>query len=174
MTNHVHLIISPGEQTDHVSKLMRIVAARQTRYVNKLEKRTGTLWEGRFKASLIETDAYVLACCRYVELNPVRAAMVTSPQDYPWSSYRVRGTIGDVDLLDPCYVYEALGKTEAERFLAYESLVAEGISDDELNMIRTAVQRNQLTGTQHFRDDIARRSGRRVSARGQGRPRKRV
>jgi putative transposase len=86
MTNHVHLLLAPDDEVDGVSRLMKIVAARQTRYVNKLEKRSGTLWEGRFKASLIDSDAYLLACYRYVDLNPVRGRLVDSPLEYRWSS----------------------------------------------------------------------------------------
>lgn len=90
MTNHIHLIVEPGEDTSSVSELMKRLAGRQTAYVNKLEKRTGSLWEGRFKASPIQRDNYLLACCRYVEINPVRANMVSGPRQYKWSSYRER------------------------------------------------------------------------------------
>jgi len=90
MTNHVHLIIQPGGSTEGLSQLMKRLAGRQTRYVNRLEQRTGSLWEGRFKSSPIETDTYLLACCRYIELNPVRARMVVRPEDYLWSSYRMK------------------------------------------------------------------------------------
>jgi len=76
MTNHVHLIIDPCEDRDNLGKLMKRLAGRQTRYVNYLERRSGSLWEGRYKSSPIETDTYLLACCRYVELNPVKAGMV--------------------------------------------------------------------------------------------------
>ena len=90
MTNHVHLVVDPGNDPNSLSLLMKRVAGRQTRLVNKLESRTGSLWESRFKSSAIETDRYLLACCRYVELNPVRAGMVSSPIDYRWSSYRYK------------------------------------------------------------------------------------
>lgn len=95
MSNHVHLIMQAERDGADISKVMRVVAARQTRYTNRLERRTGTLWEGRFKASLIDSGGYLLTCCRYVDLNPVRAAIVSRPQDYRWSSYRERAGYAD-------------------------------------------------------------------------------
>lgn len=86
MTNHVHLVIAPGEDPESLGRLMKRLAGRQTRFVNRMEGRSGTLWEGRFKSSPIETNAYLLACCRYVEMNPVLAGMCAEPSEYPWSS----------------------------------------------------------------------------------------
>src|SRR6266702_2136085 len=86
-TNHIHMIIDTGDEERNLAQLIKRIAGRQTRYVNKLEKRTGSLWEGRYKSSPISTNEYLLACCRYVELNPVRAAMVADPEEYRWSSY---------------------------------------------------------------------------------------
>ena len=85
MTNHVHLIVSPGKKAENLALLMKRVSGRQTRYVNKIERRSGTLWEGRYKSSLINEDGYLLACCRYIELNPVRAGIVNEPAEYRWS-----------------------------------------------------------------------------------------
>ncbi|WP_415809132.1 transposase, partial [Ectopseudomonas alcaliphila] len=112
MTNHVHLLLAPGEAIAGLGQLMKALAARATRYRNRLEGRTGTLWESRYKSSVVESDTYLLACCRYIELNPVRARMVAEAGDYPWSSYRTRVTDqSDSDWLDmdPCFV--ALGGT---------------------------------------------------------------
>ena len=91
MTNHVHLVIDPRANPESLSLLMKHVAGRQTRYVNKLEKRTGSLWEGRYKSSIISQKEYLAACCRYIELNPLRARMVTTPREYQWSSYACKG-----------------------------------------------------------------------------------
>ena len=88
MANHVHLIVEPGAECQSVGHLIKRLTGRQTRYVNRLERRSGSLWEGRYRSSPIETDAYLLACNRYVELNPVRAGMVEAPGEYAWSSYR--------------------------------------------------------------------------------------
>ena len=170
MTNHVHLLIMPRQVANNVSKLVRLLAARQTRHVNKLERRTGTLWEGRFKASLIDSDGYLLACHRYVDLNPVRAAMVTTPEDYEWSSYRSHAGLYDSDILDEHDTFQRLGDTRVNRAVAYRKFVAQGVSDSELRCIRSAIQRNQLTGNNGFEDQIAKRTGRRILTRGQGRP----
>lgn len=170
MTNHVHLIVSPGNDVSSISDLMRIVAARQTRYVNKVEKGTGTLWEGRFKASLIESDAYLLACYRYIDLNPVRAAMVDAAQDYQWSSYRSHAALEHLDWLDEHAIYQELGRTRDKRGRAYEEFVAADISESEMELIRAAVRRNQLTGREKFQKAVAEHTGRRIESRGRGRP----
>jgi putative transposase len=100
MTNHVHLIVDPGADAMNLSLLMKRLAGRHTRRINRLERRTGTSWEGRFKCSPFESDRYLLACTRYVDLNPVRAKMVAAPEDYRWSSYRARIGLAECDWLD--------------------------------------------------------------------------
>ncbi len=150
--------------------LLKHLAARQTRYVNTIERRTGTLWEGRYKSSPVETETYLLACSRYIELNPVRAGIVPSPGAYRWSSYR--GKIGlwqdpGTDL-DPCY--EALGAPEQSRRNRYREFVGVGVLPSEQTLIREALQRGQLTGTQRFADEIERKLSIRVEHRGRGRP----
>ncbi|SEK72672.1 putative transposase [Atopomonas hussainii] len=90
MTNHVHLLLAPDDSAAGLGQLMKALAARATRYRNRLKGRSGTLWESRYKSSIVQTDAYLLACARYIELNPVRARMVAEPADYLWSSYRDR------------------------------------------------------------------------------------
>ena len=119
MTNHVHLIIDPGKNPTALSLLMKRVAGRQTRYVNKLEKRSGSLWEGRFKSSIISTDEYLPACCRYIELNPLRAAMVTDLTEYKWSSYAAKVHGNDDLVVDFHPFYLALGESERDRQKAY-------------------------------------------------------
>jgi putative transposase len=122
MTNHVHLRVDPGEDGRNLAQLMKRVAGRQTRYVNKLEKRTGSLWEGRYKSSTISTNEYLLACYRYVELNPVRAGIVADPIDYRWSSYgRKTGKQKEEGLdFDPCYMGLAGNqKKRTERYMEW-------------------------------------------------------
>ena len=170
MTNHIHLVVDPGDHPANLGLLMKRVAGRQTRRVNTLERRSGSLWEGRYKSSPIEIDHYLLACCRYIELNPVRARMVASPSRYRWSSYRAR--IGEIENKwldrDPCYL--ALGDTEMDRQLRYSTWVSTGVPANELRLIRQAVQRGQLTGGDRFIAEIEARIGRRVGACGRGRP----
>lgn len=172
MTNHVHLIVTGGRSGEELAKLMKRVAGRQTRYINRLEGRSGTLWEGRYKSSPIQTDAYLLACCRYIELNPVRAGLVVAPEQYRWSSYRTKMGIEAANGLDadPCYL--SLGPTAEERAERYAAWVRSGVPSGEWEAIRVAVQRGQLTGTTRFAEDVAVRMGCRVERRGPGRPRK--
>jgi len=171
MTNHVHLLLAPQEPAG-IGKLMKRLAARQTRHHNRLEGRSGTLWEGRYKSSLVQRDNYLLACCRYIELNPVRARMVAAPQDYPWSSCRYRLGTETADWLDLDPSYLALGDNETERRHRYRDFLRAAIPSGEWELIREAVQRGQLTGTQRFADEVAGILGRRVERRGRGRPAK--
>ncbi|MDF2077300.1 transposase [Pseudomonas sp. zfem001] len=173
MTNHVHLLLEPGEAIAGLGQLMKALAARATRYRNRLEGRTGTLWESRYKSSVVESDAYLLACCRYIELNPVRARMVAEAVDYPWSSHRMRVTDqADSDWLDmdPCFV--ALGDTPERRRIRYMEFMRQAVPSGEIDLIRAALQRGQLTGSARFVDEIERIQGVRVELRGQGRPRR--
>jgi putative transposase len=171
MTNHVHLIVDPGPKAAHLAHMMKRVAGRHTRYANDRAVRTGTLWEGRYKSSPIDTDAYLLACTRYVELNPVRAGMVERPEAYRWSSYRAHVGTDPVSWLDMDPGYLGLGSTPAERKTRYAQWVADGIPPGEWDTIRRAIHRGQLTGEALFVDAIAQKTGRRLVPRGPGRPR---
>jgi putative transposase len=115
MTNHVHLLLVPGEAPEALSLLMKRVAARQTRYVNRRERRTGTLWARRYKSSPVETERYLLACCRSIELNPVRAGMVRHPEEYWWSSYPDKGGLRHSPWRDVDPWYQGLGSAATER-----------------------------------------------------------
>ena len=171
MTNHVHLLLAPGDSVAGLGQLMKALAARATRYRNRLEGRSGTLWESRYKSSVVQTDIYLLACSRYIELNPVRAHMTAEASDYPWSSYRERlGMDCSRDCLDtdPCFL--ALGRDQLERRERYESYVKQAVSLEETRLIREALQRGQLTGSNRFIDEIERITGLRIEQRGQGRP----
>ncbi|POA18640.1 transposase [Pseudomonas sp. FW300-N1A1] len=173
MTNHVHLLLAPGDTASGLGQLMKALAARMTRYRNKLEWRSGTLWESRYKSSVVQSDAYLLACSRYIELNPVRAHIVSRAEDYPWSSYRLRlqepAERNWLDI-DPCF--EALGTTELLRRNRYKEFVAQVAPNGELELIRGALQRGQLTGTSRFVEEIEHITGLRIIGRGQGRPTK--
>ena len=170
MTNHVHLIVDPGSDAANLGLLMKRLAGRHTRRLNRLERRSGTAWEGRYKCSPVQSDRYLLACSRYVDLNPVRAKMVAAPEDYPWSSYRARIGAIDCPWLDPDPCYRALGSTPQQRQQRYQAFVEQGIGRAELEFIRGAVQRNQLTGNAAFILEIEQRIGVRILHRRQGRP----
>lgn len=170
MTNHVHLIVESGEAAFAVGKLMRRLAGRQTRLVNALEGRTGTLWAGRYKASPIQTERYLLACSRYVELNPVRAGMVAEPCDYEWSSYRFKVGGAWPNWLDEDTCYRGLGESRGERARRYREFVEGEVDAEEQALIRAALNRNQLTGDRRFIEEVERRIGCRIEFRGRGRP----
>ena len=172
MTNHVHLVIAPQNDPENLGRLMKRLAGRQTRFVNRMEGRSGTLWEGRFKSSPIETNAYLLACCRYVEMNPVLAGMCATPNEYPWSSCSSKTISRKWEWLDDDPLYLDMAATEAERRQKYAAFLNEPISDQEKKVILGAVQRGQLTGGTGFVEEIELRLHRRVELRGQGRPRK--
>jgi putative transposase len=172
MTNHVHLILEPGSDETTISLLMKRLAGRQSALVNKLEKRSGSLWEGRFKASPIQKEVYLMACVRYVEMNPVRAGMVFGAEQYKWSSYRERLGVVDNGLLDHDECYLGLGARESERVKRYKQFVGAEVNDSEIMWLRNSLRRNQLTGNQKFVDEIEERIGIRIEARGRGRPRK--
>ncbi len=173
MTNHVHLLVTPRE-AGAVSRMMQSVGRRYVRYINDTLARTGTLWEGRYKSSLVDSEHYLLACYRYIELNPVRAAMVALPDEYRWSSYACNGR-GSVDLLiTPHPVYRDIHPDAESRRAHYRALVAQGIGEDELAMIRTYAQRQRALGTSRFQQAIELQLGRRVGIGAPGRPRKAV
>ena len=173
MTNHIHLILQPGDAIAGIGQLMKRLAGRQTRFVNRQESRTGTLWVSRYRVSPIETESYLLACCRYVELNPVRARIVSDPAGYPWSSYGRHACGTDrfawIDI-DPCY--ESLGATREERAARYKAFVPGAIPAGECRVIREALQRGKLTGGARFTDEVEKIIGRRIEHRKQGRSRK--
>ncbi len=123
MTNHVHLIVEATDRVGDIGELMKRLAGRQTRYVNKQEHRTGSLWGSRYKISAVDTDNYLLQCCRYVELNPVKAKMVKRAEDYPWSSYASKINIVKYDWLDEDPCFYALAKTSKVRSNKYRQFV---------------------------------------------------
>jgi putative transposase len=171
MTNHVHLLLTPPA-AEAVPQLVMSLGRRYVQYINKTYRRTGTLWDSRYKSSLVQADNYLLLCQRYIELNPVRAAMVDDPAHYRWSSYRANG-LGQADsLLTPHPVYSALGGTEPQRLAAYRALFRPELDDDAISDIRMALDQGQALGDSRFLADIERATGERREARPRGRPRK--
>jgi putative transposase len=169
MTNHVHLVLDPGENSESLSLLMKRRAGRKTRYINRLEKSRGTSWEGRYKSSPIQDDKYLHACCRSVELNPVRAFITDRPEGYRWSSYRYKTGFAGCDRLDQDPLYRSMGSSENDRQAKYKAWMRETIPEGEWKRIREAVQRGQLTGSRKFVDEVERRMKLRVEFRGPGR-----
>lgn len=169
MTNHVHMIIDPGEDGSSLSRLMHRVAGRYTERINRLERRRGTMWNERFKSSPIDTERYLMACCRYVDLNPVRARIVADPAEYRWSSCGHRVGRACWTWLDDHAFHVAFGKTRAERWARYREWLQDIVPEEECELIRTAVRRGQLTGDECFRRIVEQHIGRRISNRSPGR-----
>ncbi|WP_284402101.1 transposase [Dyella lipolytica] len=171
MTNHVHLLITPSAAPS-LSKCMQSLGRRYVAYFNSTYRRTGTLWEGRYKSSVVDSQSYLLTCYRYIELNPVRAAMVACPSDYPWSSYHANAAGISDSLVQPHSEYIALGATPDARQAVYRDLFKHAIGDDVLDEIRAHVQQQRALGSHRFQAAIEAELGRVARVRPHGRPKK--
>jgi putative transposase len=171
MTNHVHLLVTPSTASG-IPAMMQAVGRRYVRRFNDVHGRTGTLWEGRYKATLVQTDQYLLACYRYIELNPVRAGLAATPRDYPWSSCRANAFGARDPLVAPHSRYDALGESPSERRRAYRALLDDGVPNSLLGEIRDATRRGWALGNKRFRDEIATLLARRTQPAIRGRPRR--
>ncbi len=168
MTNHVHLLATPHEARA-ISAMMQTLGRRYVRHVNRRHCRTGTLWEGRFKACLVGSERYVLAAHRYIDLNPVRAGIVLDPAAYRWSSYAAHTGARRDQWLSPHECYLALGATLEERGRAYRELCAATIDESELAALRKATSSEMACGNDPFKDQMAALGGRRVRPLTRGR-----
>lgn len=171
MTNHVHLLLT-SEATDGVGQLMKALGQRYVQYFNRTYRRTGTLWEGRFRSCLLQDEAYLFSTMRYVELNPVRAAMVDHPAEYRWSSYRVNAQGEASSLIRPHDLYDRLGPDAANRQAAYRELFRYQLDPGVVDEIRQATNGNVVLGNERFGAEVATLLGRRVTKGKAGRPRK--
>jgi len=153
MTNHVHILATPMDEYS-VSEMMQSLGSRYVRYINKKYNRTGTLWEGRFKSSLVDSDAYLLTCMRYIEMNPVRAKMVEHPGEYLWSSYGVnaQGEISNFIEKHPLYIQLAV--EIEQQFKAYRNLFNEHLDETIISEIRDALNHELVIGRLYFKDKI--------------------
>lgn len=172
MTNHIHLLATPGED-DSISKVFQSVGTRYVKYFNRTYERSGTLWEGRYRATVVDTEQYLLTLMRYIEMNPVRAGMVARPADYRWSSHAFNtGGSGGSDWLTPHDLYLRLGKTTLDRQDAYRGLFRTAVSESELTAIRESTHKGWALGGKHFGDNVETRTSRRARPRSGGRPKK--
>ena len=171
MTNHVHLLMTPSTEKG-VSQLMQSLGRYYVRYVNQTYKRSGTLWEGRYKSTLVSDEQYFLTVSKYIELNPVRANMVAHPAEYPWSSYHHNACDKNNDLISFHDCYLALGKTEETRKTVYQSLFQQQLSLIILKEIREATNKAWVLGDNRFKEQIEQQTGRRVSPNKRGGDRK--
>lgn len=170
MTNHVHLLLTPARATA-VSGIIIVLGRRYVQYVNKTYRRTGTLWDSRYKSSLVQAETYLLACQRYIELNPVRAAMVDYPAHYRWTSYRANALGREDALLTPHPLYLALGADAARRQAAYRALSGAQLDAEAVTDLRLALNQNPPIGDSRFLAKVARALGARREARAKRSPR---
>ena len=174
MTNHIHLLAMPTH-ADSISKTFQSVGRKYVQYFNYTYRRSGTLWEGRYRATVVDSERYMLSIMRYIELNPVRAGMVGHPRDYPWSSHR-RYTYGETGanlnwLIEPDQ-YLSIARTDEARRSAYRDLFRTGIDADDLVAIRDATHKGWALGDARFTAMIEGLGERRAAPAAKGRPRK--
>jgi len=171
MTNHVHLLLTPSDATG-ISRMMALIGKNYVMYINKTYKRTGTLWEGRHKSSLVDEENYLLQCYKYIELNPVRAAMVNSPDEYVWSSYQHHAWGKYNDLISDHWLYTALAKEQEERQHVYRDLFKAELFDSDVHEISNATQFNFPLGNNRFKEKIEEMTKRKLGYASSGRPSK--
>jgi len=153
MTNHVHLLVTPNEMHG-VSKMMQSLGRRYVQYFNYQYKRSGTLWEGRFRSCLVEIEEYLLECYRYIELNPVRANMVESPGEYKWSSFNINAHGIKSQLVSFHRTYRQLGNDAKARQEAYRSFFKGQIDDEFVEQLRLSTQKGMVIGSDLFKSQI--------------------
>lgn len=168
MTNHVHLIVDPGDDAGNLGALMKLLAGRHTRRMNRRQERSGTIWGGRYKCSPIETERYLLTCLRYVDLNPVRARLTHAAEDYPWSSYRAHVGRTNCEWLDVDPLSAGI-RSDDERHQWFRAFVAEGEDELELKFIRESLQRGHVTACEQFASTLALKEGFELPERRPGR-----
>lgn len=173
MTNHVHLLMTPC-RTNAIAKVIQSLGRRYVQYINATYRRSGTLWEGRYKASVVESETYLLICSRYIEFNPVRSGLVADPAEYPWSSYHWHALGKRNPLITDHSAYLALGATHEERQQAYRGLFRDQLDPARLQEIREGLNQCRVLGSERFKDEIEALLSRRVRPRKAGRPRTRV
>jgi putative transposase len=169
MSNHFHLLATP-ETSEGLPLMMQSVGRRYVRYFNDRQSRSGTLWEGRYRSTLVQSERYLLACMAYIDLNPVRAGLVAQARDYPWSSHRhYVGLHSDKRVVPPALIWE-LGNTPFAREAAYADLVRAGLRPDQQEALTQSVLKGWALGEADFVADLQKRTARRVSKALAGRP----
>lgn len=171
MTNHVHLLATPS-RPQAISKMMQSLGRQYVRYYNYTYRRSGTLWEGRFKSCLVDSESYLLECYRYIELNPVRAGMVQEPSEYRWSSYCANGLGKSGSLCSPHEKYLALGLTEEVRLEHYRALFRHQLDTKLVDDLREVTQKGLALGNSDFIEKVEQLSKRRATSGKPGRPKK--
>jgi len=169
MTNHVHLLVTPAKRSS-AGTLMKRLGQRYVQYINRTYKRSGTLWEGRFRSCIAQQERYLLICQKYIELNPVRAGLVKHPGEYPWSSYRANAQGEESDFLSQHPLFMNLGRTCAARLAAYRALFRSALAPGIADEIRNATNGNYALGDERFKTEVEKALGCRITPGKPGRP----
>ncbi len=171
MPNHVHLLATP-RHPEGVGLMMQAIGRRYVRYVNRVHRRSGTLWEGRYRASAVEAANYFLACARFIELNPVRAGLVATPAAYRWTSYHANA-LGEPDsALTPHPSFNSLGRGAEARQRAWRNQLTQPLSDELMRELRRASDYDTILGSEGFKVALEQQVGYRLRPGRRGRPRK--
>jgi len=170
MTSHVHLLVTPMIEGG-ISQMMQALDRRYVKYFNETHNRSGTLWDGCFKSSLIDSDIYLLTCMCYIELNPVRANMVSHPGEYKWSSYQQNAQECTDTFIRVHPIYKTLGETEDERRYVYRELFQRHLDNDVIHQIRDALNHELVLGRSYFKDRIEEITSRQTRLKRAGRSR---
>ena len=159
MTNHFHLLLTPHSEKA-LSSFMQALGRRYVQYFNKMYQRSGTLWEGRFKSSLIDSERYLMTCYRYIEMNPVRANMVEGAEDYRWSSFH-RNALGVEDsLITEHFLYTQLASDQAGRLAAYKGLFDSGLTRQVIDLLGSCIQKDEAVGCSAYHIKLSEQLGR--------------
>jgi putative transposase len=173
MPNHFHLLVTPADENG-LGLMMQKIGRLYVPWFNNKYRRSGGLFQGRFRTSLVETELYFLACSRYIELHPVRAHLASEPADYPWSSCAHHAGLRPDPIVSDHSLYWALGNTPFQREAAYMELVRQGLSDQELDMIDEALNKGWPLASHAFKADLERRTQRQILPARRGRPPKKL
>jgi putative transposase len=171
MPNHVHLLASPSDASG-LAKMMQWIGRYYVPYFNRKHRRVGTLWQGRYKATVIDSERYFMTCCRYIELNPVRAHLAQSPSEYRWSSFSHHAGITPDPYLTDHPLYWALGNTPFDRQAAYKGLMEQALTSQEAVELKEATYKGWALGSDQFKAALEKQTRRRVRPARRGRPRK--
>lgn len=169
MSNHLHLLATPSDEQG-LSKMMQWIGRHYVPYFNHKYERTGTLWQGRYRATVIDAERYLMMCSRYIELNPVRAGIAPMPGDYPWSSYQHHIGIKSDPIVADHPLYWALGNTPFDREATYRNLVEQGVSEQDVRLLSEATLKGWPLGSDQFKLALERQTQRRVRPSKRGRP----
>jgi putative transposase len=170
MENHVHLIVDPGDRPETLGLFMKWVSGKHAMRINRTSDRRGSLWESRYRSSIIASDRYLLACGRYVEMNPVRAGIANSPDEFPWSSFRQKVGLEFFRWLDKDPAYLSFGSSRAKREIRYRKWVLRSVWNEKNDFFRESLRRGHVTGDRESVEKVFQLTGRWLGPKRRGRP----